>query len=99
MIEVQSAIQFLTTEGPARASPATKYDFYFTTEGTENTEYQRLDGGAIKLHSRIHADRILTAIPSVFSVVQSAICVLTLRSRSGLSEPARIVAFGQTTTA
>jgi hypothetical protein len=63
---------------PARASPATKYDFYFTTE---NTEYQRLDGGAIKLHSRFHTDRILTAIPSVISVpsvVKNAICILPL---------------------
>ena len=65
-------------DSPARASPATKYDFYFTTEGTENTEYQRLDGGAIKLHSRFHTDRMLAAIPSVISVVKNAIYILPL---------------------
>ena len=68
-------------ESCARAAPAIKYDFYFTTKGMENTEYQRLDGGAIKLHSRFHTDRMLAAIPSVISVpsvVKNAICILLL---------------------
>ena len=71
-------IAALSHGSPARASPATKYDFYFTTEGTE---YQSPDGGAIKLHSRFHPGRMLAAFPSVISVpfvVQNAIHILLL---------------------
>ena len=72
----------MTNESPARLRFAQPQpNFCLTTEGMENTEYQRLDDGAIRLNSRFPTDRILFVIPSMFSVpsvVENAICVLPL---------------------